>query len=347
MQPGGSAFEAVVQAFGGEILAPDRTIDRSALGAIVFRDPAALRTLESAVHPATIKEVNQRISSLESGVIVVEAIKLIESGMHRNYDALWVVTAPRAQQIQRLMIERGLSEEEAIVRVDSQPPQEEKAALADLVIVNDGDLPALREQVLAAWAALHSRPPAGQAAHSTCSGQDPLAGGLTIRPARRDDLEEAAGIAHVLNSIIAEKCWTALTGHWTPDAEQAFLQGLGPRSEVFAAASRGRIVGFQAIDPFAPDIPAMDHVATLGTYVLARFRKLGIGGKLFAETLKFARAHGYEKAVVHVLAGNEPGLAFYRCLGFETRGVLKRQTKIDDAYHDEILMELDWGTARA
>jgi dephospho-CoA kinase len=88
---------------------------------------------------------------------VVEAIKLIEAGMHRDYDALWVVTAPRLHQIARLMASRGLSQAEATLRVDAQPPQEEKAALADRVFVNDGDLQDLRRRVEAAWNELAER----------------------------------------------------------------------------------------------------------------------------------------------------------------------------------------------
>lgn len=156
MRPGGPAYDAVVKAFGPEILAGDGTIERGKLGAIVFRDPDALRRLEAAVHPATIAEVARRIGRATEPVVVVEAIKLIEAGMHHGYDALWVVTAPRSLQIARLMAGRGLAEEEAALRVDAQPPQEEKAALADLVIVNDGDLNGLREKVKKAWAGIQA-----------------------------------------------------------------------------------------------------------------------------------------------------------------------------------------------
>lgn len=157
MQRHGAAYDGVVDAFGQEILADDGTIDRQKLGAIVFRDPAALRQLETAVHPATIAEVDRRIAQAVAPVMVVEAIKLIEAGMHRGYDALWVVTAPRSLQIARLVTKRGLTEAQAALRVDAQSPQEEKAALADLVIVNDGDLAALWTKVKAAWTQLQSR----------------------------------------------------------------------------------------------------------------------------------------------------------------------------------------------
>lgn len=151
MQPSGPAYGGVVEAFGPQILTAGGAIDRARLGEIVFRDPAALRRLEAAVHPAVIAEVGQRIAHASEPVVVVEAIKLIEAGMHRHYDALWVVTAPRSLQIARLMAARGLTAAEAALRVDAQPPQEAKAALADRVIHNDGDLDDLHNKVEAAW----------------------------------------------------------------------------------------------------------------------------------------------------------------------------------------------------
>jgi len=151
MRPGGPAYTAVVAAFGRKVLDPEGVIDRVKLGTIVFRDGEALRRLEAAAHPATIAEVERRIAAATEPVVVVEAIKLIEAGMQRNYDALWVVVASRQIQIARLVASRGLSQAEAALRVDAQPPQEEKAALADRVFRNDGDLQDLQHEVEAAW----------------------------------------------------------------------------------------------------------------------------------------------------------------------------------------------------
>lgn len=206
MRPEGPAYRAVVEAFGSEILTEEGTIDRARLGSIVFRNPAALQRLEAAVHPATLAEVERRIAQATQPVVVVEAIKLIESGMHLRCDTLWVVSAPRALQIARLMSSRGLSEEEATVRIDAQPPQEEKAALADRVFINDGDLDHLRRQVEAAWSQIQQElrsaryaKKAGaspnqsgrQVEHRSQAGSEPTApaqGDVEVRRARRGDV---------------------------------------------------------------------------------------------------------------------------------------------------------------
>lgn len=156
MGVGGAAYAGVVAEFGEAVLNPEGEIDRAALGATVFGDPEALARLEAAVHPATIAEVERRIAAAHERIVVVEAIKLIEAGMHRHYDALWVVTAPREVQIARLVATRGLSEAEARLRIDAQPPQADKVAVADVVLINDGTVADLRRQVAVAWASIPS-----------------------------------------------------------------------------------------------------------------------------------------------------------------------------------------------
>jgi dephospho-CoA kinase len=122
MEPGGPAYRLVVEAFGQGILAADGTVDRARLGAIVFRDPQALARLERAVHPATTAQVDRLIAATAEPVVVIEAIKLIEAGLHKRCDALWVVTAPYEVQQERLMRTRQLSESAARLRIEAQPP---------------------------------------------------------------------------------------------------------------------------------------------------------------------------------------------------------------------------------
>ncbi len=152
IRKGTPAYEEILRRFGADILGPDEEIDRRRLGEIVFRDPIALRDLEAIVHPAVLVEIQQRIQACpEAPAIVIEAIKLIESDFARACDTLWVVTCPESEQVRRLMKERGLTEEEARVRIRAQPPQEEKIRRADVVIDNSGDLEATRRQVEQAW----------------------------------------------------------------------------------------------------------------------------------------------------------------------------------------------------
>jgi len=151
MRAGAPAHAAIVAAFGPEALSPGGEIDRSRLGALVFADPAALARLEAIVHPATLREVAARIAATAAGVVVIEAIKLIEAGMAEAYDSVWVTACRPEQQIQRIMEGRGLSQAEAEQRARAQPPQEEKIGHADVIIDTSGTLARTREQVQAAW----------------------------------------------------------------------------------------------------------------------------------------------------------------------------------------------------
>ena len=140
MVKGTTVWQAVVQEFGQDILGHDGSINRKTLGRIVFADEAALRRLETLVHPAVIARTQELIEGSQEPVVVIEAIKLIEAGMDETCDALWVVTCSGEQQLARLVAQRGLTEEEAQQRIEAQPPQEEKLALADVIIDNSGGL---------------------------------------------------------------------------------------------------------------------------------------------------------------------------------------------------------------
>jgi dephospho-CoA kinase len=152
MAPAGSAYAGVVAAFGPDIVGNAGEIDRRALGRIVFADPEALKRLEALVHPAVITEVNQRIERSTATAVAVEAIKLLESGMAESYDAIWVTTCSEETQRARLMENRGLSREDALVRIRAQAPQAEKVLRADVVVDTDGTMAETRAQVEAAWA---------------------------------------------------------------------------------------------------------------------------------------------------------------------------------------------------
>jgi dephospho-CoA kinase len=156
-QKGKPVHAAIIAAFGPGILRADGEIDRARLGKLVFSDPDTLHRLEAIVHPAVTAEVARQISDLESrasdgrAVIVIEAIKLIEAGLHKQCNALWVVTCRPGLRLDRMMRTRGLSEADARLRVVAQPPQSEKAALADVLIENNGTLDELRAKVKHHW----------------------------------------------------------------------------------------------------------------------------------------------------------------------------------------------------
>ncbi len=148
LRKGGPAYDPVAAEFGPGILGEDGEIDRRALGRIVFSDPQKLRRLEEIEHPIVRRAIEKEIAEANEPVVVLDAIKLIESGWADKCDAVWVVTCRRDQQIERLVRTRGYSLQEAEQRVDAQAPQEQKVARADVVIDNSGTLEETRRQVL-------------------------------------------------------------------------------------------------------------------------------------------------------------------------------------------------------
>lgn len=154
--PGAPLWRALRQRFGESIIGPDGQVDRRALGAIVFADPAQLAALDALTHPAVLAAIHERIAALppETDVVVIDAVKLIESGSAAECDAVWVVVCEPAQQVERLMRRNGLGRAEAEQRVAAQPPLGPKLARADVVLDNSGDLASLEAQVVAAWAGI-------------------------------------------------------------------------------------------------------------------------------------------------------------------------------------------------
>lgn len=155
--PGAPLSEALRSRYGSDIFAPDGTIDRRALGALVFADPAALEELDALTHPAVVAEVQRLIEASDAQVMVVDAVKLVESGLADACDTLWLVTCEPDQQVERLMHRNSLSREEAKRRVALQPSVEAKRALAGAIINNSGTIAETRRQVAEAWERLPIR----------------------------------------------------------------------------------------------------------------------------------------------------------------------------------------------
>jgi dephospho-CoA kinase len=158
MAPDGLAYIAIVKAFGREILNADGVIDRSALGKIVFNDPAALQILEQIVHPAVFQLAQQEMAMTHALVVVIEAIKLLEAQrLSKLCDEIWVVTASPESQLRRLREKRGVDEAEARKRMAAQSSEAEKLKQADRVIHNDGAVEQLYEQLDTIWAEIEKR----------------------------------------------------------------------------------------------------------------------------------------------------------------------------------------------
>lgn len=151
-------FAAKVAAlFSTPVLTAEGTIDRNLLSPLVFKDRDALRSLEQLVHPAVAELRRRKIAALDAGIpaVVVEAVKLLESGQGRDCEEIWCVTCAPDVQIARLMNNRGVPREAAEARVAAQPAREEKLALAGNAplrwITNDGTLRELEQCVDRLW----------------------------------------------------------------------------------------------------------------------------------------------------------------------------------------------------
>jgi len=156
LAPGGGAEREVIGRFGGGIVSDNGAIDRKTLAAIVFSDPQALADLNAIVHPKVREEFARRIADHESGaspaeVALVDAALLVESGIHRDLDALIVVACPEETQIARAVARGGLTAAEARARVAAQAPLAQKLAVADHIVDNGGSLDATKRQVRSLW----------------------------------------------------------------------------------------------------------------------------------------------------------------------------------------------------
>ncbi len=148
---GAPGYQPVVNTFGTWILNKDGQIDRGKLGRLVFADAQALKQLEAIIHPYVSQAMDILIKRASQSVVVIEAIKLLESGLRNLCDSIWVTDAPQHVQIERLIRKREMSPETALQRVHSQSAQKQKLAAADVVITNTGSYENLWKQVNAAW----------------------------------------------------------------------------------------------------------------------------------------------------------------------------------------------------
>ncbi|MGK5500669.1 dephospho-CoA kinase [Streptomyces sp. URMC 125] len=156
--PGTEGHAAVVAEFGEEVLAPDGTLDRPRLGALVFGDPERLKALNAIVHPLVgARSAELQRTAGEDAVVVHDVPLLVENGLGPLYDLVVVVDASTENRLDRLVRLRGMTEADARARMAAQATREQRLAVADVVIGNDGSPEQLRERVAELWRRLRER----------------------------------------------------------------------------------------------------------------------------------------------------------------------------------------------
>ena len=152
VEPGTPGLAAVVEAFGAQVLAADGSLDRPALAAVVFSDPAARGRLDAIVHPLVRRRTAELVSEAPADAVVVNDVPLlVETGQAPSYDLVLLVEADPEIRVVRL-VHRGLTEDDARARIASQATDEQRRAVADVVLDNSGTPEELAEQVDRFWA---------------------------------------------------------------------------------------------------------------------------------------------------------------------------------------------------
>ncbi len=145
-EPGREGYQKLVEAFGSEILGADGTLDRRRFAERIFRDPAALSTVNGIIHPLTLQELRRRIEESTAPVTVVEAA-LFDDASRGLYDELWLIDTDTETRIGRLMENRGYSRQKCLDIINNQPSREDFLNMADHVIDNNGTVEQAREQI--------------------------------------------------------------------------------------------------------------------------------------------------------------------------------------------------------
>lgn len=152
VRPGTEGLAEVVAEFGPGVLAPDGSMDRPAVGRLVFGDDAQRRRLEAIIHPRVRARTAELIAAAAPDAVVVNDVPLlVEAGLAPGFEIVIVVLAGEETRVRRLVDDRGLSAEEAHSRIAAQATDEQRRAVADVLLSNDGSLDDLRAQVDAVW----------------------------------------------------------------------------------------------------------------------------------------------------------------------------------------------------
>lgn len=135
------------EAFGDDVRHSDGTINRPALGSMVFADAEKLSQLETILHPQVHENISQQVKTAIAPLVMIEAIKLLEGPLKDLCDAVWVANCGKLLQLQRLVIARGMDDDDAFKRIAAQSPQSDKVAQANAVINTTGTLAHTNAQV--------------------------------------------------------------------------------------------------------------------------------------------------------------------------------------------------------
>lgn len=155
VEPGTPALDAIAAEFGSAVIDGSGSLDRAALGAVVFADPSRLEILNGITHPAVKALTRQRIADAAAAdpraVVVYDVPLLVEASVANDFDLVVVVEAGESERIRRMVEDRGMAREEAERRLRSQAGDGARRAVADVVIDNSGSVSDTLEQVDALW----------------------------------------------------------------------------------------------------------------------------------------------------------------------------------------------------
>jgi dephospho-CoA kinase len=255
---GAPGYQRVIDAFGKWILDSSGEIDRTKLGRLVFSDPEALKHLEEIVHPMVEQAIDLMIRRATQKVVVVEAIKLLESKFSEAYDSVWVTVAPENLQVARLMHKRKIGEQDAQQRIRAQSAQEQKTAAANVVIQNTDTFEDTWKQVVTAWNLIPVNAESKPAAE-----QKVVEGEFIVQRGRPRDSAEIAGLITRLSNGVRSQTADDIMAAF---GEKAFLllmlekQLIGMAGwQVENLVARGSDI---YIDPSVPVDKALRIIAT-------------------------------------------------------------------------------------
>jgi len=183
---GSPGFQPVIDTFGQWVLGPNGEIDRSKLGDLVFKSPDAMMRLETIIHPLVRQALDVLVKKTNNQIVVIEAIKLLESDLHQLCDQVWVTMSSTDLQLERLMDKRNLTRREAEDRINAQLPATAKLTKADVVIENTGTFEKTWKQVYDAWQVITRKEPGFEPAPRKSYGK------LDVRRATPESAEQIA-----------------------------------------------------------------------------------------------------------------------------------------------------------